>query len=129
MGLFPVLMLVILFLWQVSLTGYTYVTAGHAAREGARELAVDPSGSGSGKPYYEAAIEDIPGSWRKGAEIEVRGDVTVSVQLHVPVLIPGFHSPLTVGSTADTVLEDGSLTDRQGTTPHKGDFGENGNWN
>ncbi len=129
MGLFPVLMLVILFLWQVSLTGYTYVTAGHAAREGARELAVDPSGSGTGKPYYQAAIEDIPGSWRKGAEIEVRGDVTVSVQLHVPVLIPGLHSPLTVGSTADTVLEDGSLTDRQDTTPHKGDFGENGNWN
>ena len=126
MGLFPVLMLVILFLWQVSLTGYTYITAGHAAREGARELAVDPSGPGSGKPYYEAAIEDIPSSWRKGAQIEVRGDVTVSVQLHVPVLIPGFRSPLTVGSTADTVLEDGGLTDRQDTTPHKGDSGRMG---
>ena len=54
------------------------------------------------------------GAWRKHAEIELRGDVTVSVRLHVPLLIPGFKSPLKVGSTADTVLEDGDLSDRQG---------------
>ena len=47
----------------------------------------------------------------------------------VPLLIPGFRSPLTVGSTADTVLEDGDLSDRQDTTPHKNDYGEDGNWN
>ena len=38
--LFP-LALVVLALWQVGLLGYTYLMAGHAAREGARELAVN----------------------------------------------------------------------------------------
>ena len=28
------------------------------------------------------------GAWRKHAEIELRGDVTVSVRLHVPLLSP-----------------------------------------
>jgi len=27
------------------------------------------------------------------------------------------------------VLEDGDLSDRQETTPHKNDYGEGGNWN
>ena len=51
------------------------------------------------------------------------------MRLRVPLLLPGLKSPLTIGSTADTVLEDGELSDRQETTPHKNDFGEDGNWN
>ena len=41
MGLLPVLIVIVLALWQVGLLGYTYLLAGHAAREGARELAVN----------------------------------------------------------------------------------------
>ena len=51
------------------------------------------------------------------------------MRLQVPLIIPGIRSPLTIGSTADTVLEDGELTDRQNSTPFKGKFGEDGNWN
>jgi pilus assembly protein CpaE len=50
MGLLPVLLVVIFGLWQIAITGYTYVVAGHAAREGARQLAVLPSDSGDNPP-------------------------------------------------------------------------------
>ena len=122
MGLFPILLIVIFALWQIALTGYTFVTAGHAARAGARMLAVNDQ-------FERAAREDIPRAWRDHARIEKRGDVTVSVRLRVPLLIPGIKTPLTVGSTADTVIEDSALSDRQRTTPHTNDRGEGGNWN
>jgi hypothetical protein len=51
------------------------------------------------------------------------------VRLRVPLLIPGVRTPIKIGSTADTVLEDGALSDRQKTTPHTGPRGENGNYN
>ena len=79
--------------------------------------------------YHKVARADLTGAWRKHAQIELRGEVTVSVRLRVPLLLPGLKSPLKVGSTADTVLEDGDLSDRQDTTPHKNEFGEEGNWN
>jgi hypothetical protein len=71
-------------------------------------------------PYREAARKDLPGAWRDGAKIEKRGDVTVSVRLKVPVLIPAFKSPLTVGTTADTVVENSPLPNRQVKTPAPG---------
>jgi pilus assembly protein CpaE len=141
MGLFPVLIAVILGLWQIALTGYTYVAAGHAAREGARQLAVLSTSlktderwqerrKGDDEPAYrQVARQDLPPSWREHADIRLRGDATVSVHLRVPLIIPGVHTPLTIGSTADTVLEDGDLTDRQETTPHKNARGVDGNWN
>ena len=68
-------------------------------------------------PYREAARKDLPGGWREGAKIEKRGTSTVSVRLKVPVLIPAFRSPLTVGTTADTVVENEPLPNRQVKTP------------
>jgi pilus assembly protein CpaE len=143
MGLFPVIALVFLGLWQIALTGYTFVAAGHAAREGARELATNTTSPKTDKEwreaskrdwdkepaYHQVAREDLTGAWRKRAQIELRGEATVSVRLRVPLLLPGVKSPLKIGSTADSVLEDGDLTDRQDTTPHKNDYGEDGNWN
>ncbi len=109
MGLFPILVAIILGLWQMTLTGLTFVNAGHAAREGARELAVDSSPNA----YRDAAREDLPKAWRKGAEIEKRGEVTVSVRIRVPLLIPGVNTPLKVGTTADTSVEDAPVPSRQ----------------
>jgi pilus assembly protein CpaE len=143
MGLAPIVLGLVLCLWQIALTGYTYVAAGHAAREGARQLAVletspkddaawqddRPRDYGSEPAYRSVAREDIPKAWRKGSDIRLRGDVTVSVRLKVPLLVPGVKTPLTIGSTADTVLEDGALSDRQQSTPHKNDYGQGGNWN
>ena len=83
MGLLPVLALVVLALWQVGLLGYTYLLAGHAAREGARELAVNTRDTKKEKPYRDAAEEDLPKAWRKDAKIEIDKDdpVTVNVKL------------------------------------------------
>ncbi len=137
--MFPILLVTVLLLWQIAITGYTYVAAGHAAREGARELATDPTDPADEKgmsqnerdkqPYRVAARNDLQHAWRGSSEVELRGKVTVSVRLSVPVLIPGIKSPLKIGTTADTVLEDGELTDRQDTTPAKNKFGVDGNWN
>ena len=96
MGLLPVLALVILALWQVGLLGYTYLLAGHAAREGARELAVNTVDTKKEKPYRDAAEEDLPKAWRKDAKIEIDKDdpVTVNVRLTVPVVLPGLKQPV-----------------------------------
>jgi hypothetical protein len=76
-----------------------------------------------------AARNDLQHAWRGSSEVELRGKVTVSVRLSVPVLIPGIKSPVKIGTTADTVLEDGGLSDRQDTTPSKNKYGVDGNWN
>jgi pilus assembly protein CpaE len=117
MGLFPILLVIVFGLWQIAITGYTYVVAGHAAREGARRLAVLPSDSGSSPPYREAAEQDLPKGWRPGADITKPTAVTVKVSLKVPVLIPAFHSPLRITTTADTSVEDEPLPARQRSTP------------
>jgi pilus assembly protein CpaE len=119
MGLLPVLALVCLALWQMGLLGYTYLIAGHAAREGARELAVNTLDTKTEKPYRDAAEEDLPKAWRKGAKIEIDKDdpVTVNVRLKVPVVLPGFNSPLTVSDHASTSVEDEPLPDSQIPTP------------
>jgi pilus assembly protein CpaE len=113
LGLFPIVLIVFFGLWQIAITGFTYVLAGHAANEGARQLAVDASDLGSNPAYRKAAKEELPSGWRKAAEIEKRGSVTVSVSLKVPVLIPAFQSPLRITTTADTSVEDEGVSSRQ----------------
>ena len=115
MGLLPVLALVILALWQVGLLGYTYLLAGHAAREGARELAVNTVDTRTDKPYRDAAEEDLPKAWRKHARIEIDPDdpVTVNVRLSVPVVLPGLRSPFEVSDHASTSVEDEPLPPSQ----------------
>jgi pilus assembly protein CpaE len=117
MGLLPILLVIVFGLWQIAITGYTYVIAGHAAREGARQLAVLPSDQGRNPPYRDAAREDLPKGWRHGARITKPTDVTVEVSLKVPVLIPAFKAPIHITTTADTSVEDEPLPDRQRVTP------------
>jgi pilus assembly protein CpaE len=114
MGLAPLIFIIFLAVWQIGLTGFTYVLAGHAAREGARELAVDPSDPHRTEPpYRKTASEDLPGAWRKGALIRKADPVTVSVRLDVPILLPGMKSPVRITSTAGTSVEDEPLPDSQ----------------
>jgi pilus assembly protein CpaE len=113
-GILPLLFVVVILLWQIGLVGYTYVLAGHAAREGSRTLAVDSTDDRDDKPYRDTAEEDLPKAWRKGAQIEKVGDVTVRVALKVPILFPGAESPLPrVSSSAATSVEDEPLPDSQ----------------
>jgi pilus assembly protein CpaE len=113
MGLLPIVLVIIVALWQLALIGVTYTLAGHAANEGARQLAVDSSDVGRNPPYRKAAREDLPKAWRKDAEIHKRGEVTVSVNLKVPFLIPALTLPIGIGTTADTSVEDEPVPSRQ----------------
>jgi pilus assembly protein CpaE len=113
MGLLPVILIVFFALWEIALVGLTYVAAGHAANDGARKLATNPSDSGDDPPYRKAAMEDLGPAWRRDAVIEKQNGVTVSVTLHVPLLIPNVHTPLRISTSADTSVEDEPLPSRQ----------------
>jgi pilus assembly protein CpaE len=117
-----VLALVILALWQMGLLGYTYLLAGHAAREGSRELAVNTVDTKTEKPFRDAAEEDLPKAWRKGAQIEIDKDdpVTVNVKLVVPVVLPGLGSPFKVSDHASTSVEEEPLPPSQQKDPVSG---------
>jgi hypothetical protein len=79
----------------------TFVFAGHAAREGARELAV-------GGHVAQTVTEDLPGAWRDGSSHD-EGDDWVEVTLRVPALAPGiFPSPWSLSIRAGTVVEEAS---------------------
>jgi pilus assembly protein CpaE len=117
MGLLPFLIVLLLGLWQLGLTGYTYLLASHAAREGARELATDPTDEPNKKPYRDAALAQIPKAWKQRAEVEKSETVTVKVRLRVPVVMPGLESPIKISSQADTSTETAPLPPRQARTP------------
>jgi pilus assembly protein CpaE len=93
-----VVMLVALGMWQMVLAGYTYVAAGHAAREGAREYAV-------GRPVEAAAREDLPRGWRDGMRVK-QGENWVEVSLSVPALMPGVDTSARLTTRAGTVKEE-----------------------
>ena len=120
-GLLPFLLLFLLGLWQLGLVGYTYVVAGHAAREGSRQLAVLPDDpKRTEPPYRKAAKQDIPKAWRKKARITKSGTSTVKVSLRVPVVLPGIKSPFRITTHASTVVESQPLPPSQSRLPVPG---------
>jgi pilus assembly protein CpaE len=123
-GLIPVAVLVLVLLWQIVLVGMTFVFAGHAARAGARALAV-------GDPVPQAALGELPGTWQNGAKVAqvleqtcqgnasqsvkvIDGCVTVSV--HTPLLVPGLLDNWLppIQTSAGTVIEEAALPSEQG---------------
>ena len=125
MGLLPIIAVILLGMWQMGLVGYTYMLAGHAAREGARELATDPTKTEKLNPYERTAREDLPKAWAKTAEITLPGKrddvkVEVRVKLDVPVVIPGIESGFTISSSADTVGRERSASSLAAADAHAG---------
>jgi pilus assembly protein CpaE len=108
-GILPLLLVVIILLWQIGLVGYTFMLAGHAAREGARELAIDTTDTKKDRPYADKAVEDLPKAWRKGTTVDRSDDQTVRVRIKVPILFPSVHAKWKVTSEAGTVIEDEPL--------------------
>jgi pilus assembly protein CpaE len=105
-GILPLLALMLVVTWQIVLVGLTFVFAGHAARTGARALAV-------GNPVASAATSGLPGAWRDGAQVQsstdIDGNGTVSVSASIPLLVPGLLPLVPVHSSAQTVIEDALL--------------------
>ncbi|RPK44495.1 pilus assembly protein [Streptomyces sp. NBC_01260] len=106
-GVTPLIILLLIALWQCALIGYTFSLAGNAADVGAR------AGSGSaGNPEtdcIEAAKEDLPDAWARAAQPDCgpeRGLYRAKVTLSVPVLVPGvLNFPFEVEGDAASVLE------------------------
>jgi pilus assembly protein CpaE len=101
-GVLPIVLAALILLWQIALVGATAVFAGHAARAGARAFAV-------GDAVGNAALNDLPGSWQHGAQVSQSSDTSgygqVDVGLDVPLLVPGLSLPLSIHSSAGTVIE------------------------
>ncbi len=104
LGVLPVLVLVAAALWQLGLTGLTYVWTGYAAQSAARSVAL-------GETYpdvRDAALGRLPSAMRSEATIDVaspRPD-SVGVTVRVPAVLPGVMStPWTMHVDRDVVRE------------------------
>ncbi|AEW96235.1 MULTISPECIES: TadE/TadG family type IV pilus assembly protein [Streptomycetaceae] len=101
LGIAPLILLVLLLVWQFVLVGYTWTLAGEAADRAARVAAVGGDAEG-------AAREALPGAWARGARVGVGGDgelVRADVAVPVPVLLPGLGALFTVHGTAGAARE------------------------
>lgn len=100
-GMVPVVLGVIVLLWQAALVGYTYSLAGNAADEAARAGTVGGDGA-----CAAAARGSVSAAWTVDASCGAGGDLyTASVRLNVPVLFPGFDIPLDVRGHAAVARE------------------------
>ncbi|WP_307713717.1 TadE/TadG family type IV pilus assembly protein [Streptomyces sp. V4I23] len=90
-GMLPLIAAVCVLLWQSALLGYTYIRAGNAADEGARQGAADAYGQSSDQRCRSAVREDL-GSWNGDIACGPAsgGMYAADVTLKVPVLFPGF---------------------------------------
>ena len=92
-------------LWQIGLVGYTYMLAGHAAREGARELATDTTDDAKTGPSPYADAARARTCRRRGARARRSTrpatrtrSVARARELEVPVVIPGSRSGIKITS-------------------------------
>ncbi|MGK5547286.1 TadE/TadG family type IV pilus assembly protein [Streptomyces sp. URMC 127] len=96
LGVLPLILLLLILLWECVLAGYTYTQAGHAADRGAHQGAIASEGTRE-TACRGAVLGGLEPSWRDGAGIRCRDDVgsglyEAEVELEVPVLFPGLAS-------------------------------------
>ncbi|GAU65177.1 septum site-determining protein [Streptomyces sp. NBRC 110611] len=107
LGLLPLILLVLVLLWQCALVGYTYALAAHSADRGAR-AATATEGGGAGA-CRTAAEDQLPSAWRDSASAScgtAAGLWQARVRIKVPVLFPGVGDfPWTVTGSAGAAKE------------------------
>jgi hypothetical protein len=84
----PALVVACALAWELVLAGHTAWVAAHAARAGARAVAVGRDG--------RAAARTVS----RGASVELVGGGRVRVRVPVPLLVPGWRSPVRLSATA-----------------------------
>ncbi|MFE9859396.1 TadE family protein [Streptomyces sp. NPDC005780] len=90
-GVTPLIILMLIALWQCALFGYTFILAGNAADVAAR------AGNGSqwrqDAACKQAGRKDLPSAWQGKADFDCGGYepglYKAEVRLTVPVLVPG----------------------------------------
>lgn len=95
-ALVPAFLLACAIAWEVVLAGHTVWLAAHAARAGARAVAV-------GGDATAAARSALPRSMRPGLSVSGAGGGRVRVRLAVPMLLERWRGPIRVGATAGLV--------------------------
>ncbi|MEN8651232.1 AAA family ATPase [Streptomyces sp. 21So2-11] len=92
-GMAPLIIFVMIAMWQAVLFGYTFSLAGNAADEGARAAtAAEASGGDPQAACTEAARQRLPASWQDGfaPTCGASGNLwKAEVRLQTPVLFPG----------------------------------------
>ncbi|WP_406862830.1 TadE/TadG family type IV pilus assembly protein [Streptomyces sp. HUAS MG47] len=95
-GTFPLMLLVLVVLWQCALIGYTFSLAGNAADKAVREAAVTDYNwwDGRDRMCEIAGREDLPEQWRDaridcGLDPDNKDMVEAEVELPIPLLFPG----------------------------------------
>ncbi|QLE76233.1 pilus assembly protein [Streptomyces rectiverticillatus] len=98
LGILPLILLVLIFLWECVLAGYTYTQAGHAADRGAHMGATAAEGTREAA-CRNGARSSLGASWQDSAGIRCgdaygngNGLYEAEVELEVPVLFPGLAS-------------------------------------
>ncbi|MFE3737628.1 TadE/TadG family type IV pilus assembly protein [Streptomyces sp. NPDC059134] len=110
-GVTPLIILLLVALWQCALIGYTFVLAGNAADMGARAGSGAEGGSQAQKRACEqAAREDLPVAWTEGVGYACNGNepglYRATITLNVPVMVPGvLNFPFPVDGDAASVKE------------------------
>lgn len=108
-GMAPIVLVVLVLLWQCVLIGYTFSLAGNAADEAARAATGaaaygDPQGA-----CESAAREHLPAKWREGSAVSCArgGNIwKANVDLKTPILFPGAAGlPFTVNGEAGAAEE------------------------
>ncbi|GGU77865.1 septum formation initiator [Streptomyces albospinus] len=107
LGVLPLILLVLVLLWQFALVGYTYSLAADSADRGARAAtAIEGGGTGACRA---AAERELPRAWHDGAETDCRTEAGLwkaTVRIKVPALFPGAGQfPWTVTGTAGAAKE------------------------
>ncbi len=98
-GLFPLVLLLIVFAWQAVLTGVSAHMASNSAEEGARAAAVGGDVDG-------AARAAVPGWLADNITVRRQGTTSVQVTIRPPLLLPGARPMgMSVSASAGSVSE------------------------
>ncbi|MFI6058513.1 TadE family protein [Streptomyces sp. NPDC051286] len=107
LGVTPLIILLMLALWQCALIGYTFSLAGNAADEAAHVGAI--AEYRPAQACKRAAREDLPSAWRGAAHTNCTSTPALykaSVTLKVPVLVPGvLNWPMNITGEASSPTE------------------------
>ncbi|MFJ8308499.1 MULTISPECIES: TadE/TadG family type IV pilus assembly protein [unclassified Streptomyces] len=103
-GVVPLIIVLLVALWQCALVGYTFVLAGNAADEGARAGAA--AAGDAAVACGSAARKELPSAWDSAIDCAPDGGMyRAKVTLRIPVLIPGVLNGYPIDGTAAHVKE------------------------
>lgn len=105
-GMIPIVLFLMILLWQIALWGVSAAYTSHAADAGAREAGIQTS---STVDVQSAALDAVPKWIRSGMEVHRTADSTVKVTGKLPMLLPSITvDKLEFTSDVPIIEEDGS---------------------